>query len=136
MVSPKERYLREVLGIQSMVMPVGAQLAAETMAETGAMGNPDAEALALVDQPITGEVFELLQKMFGSVGISDFYAAQSSTEISLASRKVVWLFGKSAVALDFENLYQLPSLAQLMSDQPAVQQKAKRQAWDKIKTLK
>lgn len=134
MVSPKERYLREVLGIQSMVMPVGVQLVAEIAAETSAAGNPQAEAVALVDQPITGEVFELLQKMFGSVGISDFYAAENSGEVSMVGRKVVWIFGNSPQAVD--DAFQLPSLIELMSNQPAVQQKAKRQAWERIKVLK
>lgn len=133
MLSPKARYLKEVLGVKSLILPEDFQASAALEAQ----GNPQSENIAFCFEPITDDNYELVQKMFSSVGKDDFYLVNHATlnpknkADLLQNRKLAWVYGKNLSMGDITEIYVLPALKDLMSSQTA-----KRSAWNTIKHLK
>lgn len=127
MVSPYLRYLNEVLGVSSVVLPKDLSIQLPN----------SAAYLGVTNEPITEASKTLAKKMFASLGIQDFLLKQiDSNSLNVADDfghyKMVWFFGalKPATLMDARVL-ELPSLSQLNNSQDA-----KREAWQKIKVLK
>ncbi len=133
MTSPQLRYFKQVLGIHSVVVPesLSQQMHKESF------GNEASPNLALINEPLTPEYEGLIQKMFSSVGISDFCIVDheklggSKLKTYIDGKKLIWIYGEPVKVDSEARVFSLPSLSDLVHDQ-----NAKREAWSKIKVLK
>lgn len=133
MTSPQLRYFKDVLGVHTIVVPedMRDQIHQETF------GNESSLYMALISEDLTDDYEELIQKMFASIGQTDFcivnFSELSKDQLSnfVQGKEVIWVYGKP-INVDCDcQLFLLPSLSDLQHSRDA-----KREAWNKIKVLK
>ena len=133
MTSPQLRYFKDVLGVHTIVVP-------EDMREQihhESFGNESSAYMALISEDLTDDYEELIQKMFASVGQTNFCIVnfrglnKQQLDAYAKGKEVIWVYG-DPINIDCDcQVFVLPSLTDLQHSRDA-----KREAWNKIKVLK
>lgn len=151
MKNPIETYIRDVLGIQSVVVPEELMQDMQTTRPPHFQVSGDFNsALALVSfQPVSLSERELCQKMLMASGYGPFLLIEFSSKDDEAAIKEfiaayrgrgVWLFGDGPKdinkLLGNKSALQLPALSELTDhSNPQALMEKKKQAWQAIKNF-